>query len=471
MGISKNKYINRLYYNAPLFAKNLMASCYGYRRRINKYGKHYYDYLNLLKDTEYLSTSDLKEIQFRYLKEFILFAAKYSAYYKSMFERLDFNPDALGDYEELKSLPVITKEEVRKHGDDISCAHRFKNTTISKTSGSSGKPLSMPITAECSQKGYAIEAYLHSWCNLYGHSKNAKCAGQSVAHVDRSKPPFWVYDKLNNGLYLSSYHLSETNIPYYIEELNKFKPDLLEGYPSSLYVLALGGKKYNVAFKPKMIRTGSETLHDFQRELLEEVFQCTVHNYYGSAENCVSAIECKEGNIHLQMLYGYTEFINENGNEAAPGESAVLIASGFSNYAFPLIRYNTEDVVLLSKEQTCRCGRGGVLLEKIVGRIEDYIITPEGNIVRRLGHVFKNTVGVVNAQINQEYKREIVINIVKDHNYNSDSEREIIKEARSRLGNSISIQIKYTNKIEKEPNGKYKFIKSNVSKEMYGINL
>jgi phenylacetate-CoA ligase len=125
----------------------------------------------------------------------------------------------------------------------------------------------------------------------------------------------------------------------------------------------------------------------------------------------------------------------------------------------------------LSKEQTCRCGRGGVLLEKIVGRIEDYIITPEGNIVRRLGHVFKNTVGVVNAQINQEYKREIVINIVKDHNYNSDSEREIIKEARSRLGNSISIQIKYTNKIEKEPNGKYKFIKSNVSKEMYGINL
>jgi len=83
----------------------------------------------------------------------------------------------------------------------------------------------------------------------------------------------------------SSYHLTQQNLPYYIDEMAKFNPELIDSYPSSIYIVAKflvenGGAGL---IKPKGIVTSAATLFEEQRELIEEAFKCKVYDQYGAA--------------------------------------------------------------------------------------------------------------------------------------------------------------------------------------------
>lgn len=465
MGKSKNSLINSLYFKSPVYIKNLFATLYGYKENGKRYGSHYINYLLELKQTEYLKNDELENIQVERLKSFLKFASAYSTYYNKLFNKCDLNPSEFKDTETLKKLPILEKEEVRKYSDEISCKRKFKKTYNVKTSGSTGKPMTFSITDRLFQENQAVQQLLYYWNGLNEKSKMAKCAGQPVAPIDQKKPPYWVTDYYNNNLYLSSYHLSERNLKYYIKKLESFNPDVLEGYPSSIYLLALANKKYQGRVNPRFIRTGSETLLDYQRQAIENSFDCKVHNFYGSGENCVKAIECPKGKMHLQMLYGYTEILNHKNESVKPGEIGRIIATGFSNSAFPLIRYNTGDLAILSDNQVCDCRRGGIILNTIVGRDDDYILTPDNKYIRRLGHIFHDINGIINVQLIQENVGEIVMKIAKDDNYTGMSEKIILKKTKERLGDEIEISFQYVDEIPKEKNGKYKFIISNIAKD------
>ena len=69
----------------------------------------------------------------------------------------------------------------------------------------------------------------------------------------------------------------------------------------------------------------------------------------------------------------------------------------------------------------------------ILGRVEDYIITPEGRFVGRLDHIFKDAKYVKNSQIVQNDLSQVVIRIEKENKYSKKVEDKILKEARSRL--------------------------------------
>ncbi len=76
----------------------------------------------------------------------------------------------------------------------------------------------------------------------------------------------------------SSFHLTEGNIPYYIESLNNFKPEAIDGFVSSIYEIAFYIKRKNVKleFQPKVIFPTSETLTEEHRKTIEEAFNCKV---------------------------------------------------------------------------------------------------------------------------------------------------------------------------------------------------
>ena len=90
------------------------------------------------------------------------------------------------------------------------------------------------------------------------------------------KPPFSRFNRSENQRLFSSYHINETTFPHYKKELDKFQPQELIGYPSSIYDLAAHYLKSDSkpGFRPKAIITNSETLLLWQRETIESVFGC-----------------------------------------------------------------------------------------------------------------------------------------------------------------------------------------------------
>ena len=336
----------------------------------------------------------------------------------------------------------------------------------SHTSGTTGTGLRFPISLECFQREYAFRSLHYQWGNIREGDRKAYCSGHPVAYYNREVPPFWVHDYVNKSLFLSSYHLSEKNLPAYVRELEKFGPNLLAGYPSSIYLLALANQDLGRPVHPRAIYTASETLFNFQREVIEKSFGCKVFMWYGNSEMCANIVECEKGKYHLKPEHSYVEFVSSGNEITQVGKQARMICTGFGNFSTPFIRYDIGDVVILSQEQRCTCGRAGRIIDQIEGRMEDYIITPDGRFVGRLDHIFKDSLNIKLAQIVQNSQEEVILRVVRDNRYTNKDEEHVLRQTRLRLGGHINIHIEYVDDIARTSNGKFRFIVSNIAKNM-----
>ena len=121
-------------------------------------------------------------------------------------------------------------------------------------------------------------------------------------------------------------------------------------------------------------------LHDWERRTIEEVFQCPVTNRYGCEEVSLIACECqRHDGLHVNADGIYLEVLRPDGTPCPPGEPGMIVVTDLVNRAMPIIRYQVGDMGVLSDRQ-CPCGRGLPLLEKIEGRMADYVVTPARRI-------------------------------------------------------------------------------------------
>ncbi|KJH73374.1 phenylacetate--CoA ligase family protein [Aliterella atlantica] len=145
--------------------------------------------------------------------------------------------------------------------------------------------------------------------------------------------------------------------------LMRERPCVLRGYPSRLCEVA----SYLVSAPPviAIICTG-ECLFDYQKALLQDVFQAPVINEYGCQETGISGLTCPQANrLHLDSDRCLYEIIDGQ-----------LVTTDLYNYTMPLVRYKCGDVLQL--DSGCTCDRPG-LTAKILGRIEDKITTLSGS--------------------------------------------------------------------------------------------
>lgn len=442
----------KIYYHLPDVLKNIVVSSTAFIKARQKYGEIYN------ATYKFLYSTDINEQKVQADKELHIFLENI---------KKNNNFYAIPNDLDIYKIPIIDKETVIKNYSRIISGKPF---FIAKTSGTTGQPLAVPYSREAYQREYAFWWYHRSFGNIKRGDKVATFAGHKVCDVNKDSPPFWAYNYFENQLIFSSYHLSKKNIGFYIKKLNDFKPVLIHGYPSSIYLIAhyILENSIKLDFTPKMIITASETLLDFQRDAIEKAFGCKCYIWYGNTELCGHITECIYGKLHIQPYHSFVRIVNNNGEDVSSGEEGFLVGTNFSNYIFPLINYNTKDVVKLSQLQDCKCLKGGQIIDYIIGRVEDYIVLPNGRWIGRLDHLFKSARYVRNAQIEQKKLGEIIIRIEREPGYSTETEKKILEEARGRLGSEVAITFDYVNEIPKDKNGKFKFIVQNMHFKMRG---
>ena len=210
----------------------------------------------------------------------------------------------------------------------------------------------------------------------------------------------------------------------------------------------------------KGITTSAETLYSWQRKIIEKAFGVPVIDQYGSAEMCNFVAQCHLGRYHIHSDYALIEFLREDGTPADPGEEAEIVCTGFINPVMPLIRYRIGDYGILS-DIPCKCGSPFPVMEKILGRMDDIIITPDGRKVGRLSPVLKGF-PIKESQYIQKKIDELEVLIVKDKHYDKNTESEVVKELEKRLGTSLKIRVKYVSCIQREKGGKLRTVISYI---------
>lgn len=457
-----NPRLRHLYYRSPSILKEGMALVYSLSQHSNRFGGVFRAQLAELKQHARHSAEEVMANQLGHLKHMLIHAGTNVPYYRQLFQSIGFSPESLQSLDDIRQIPLLDKERVRELDDMLIAESDLGRTITTHTSGTTGKSLHLIITREANQRYYAWWWFHYGWVGIRRGDRIASLAGHPVALPDSLRPPFWVRDWLENELIFSSQHITPVTLPLYADTLADFKPVLIRGYPSSIYLLALYllevGRK---DIRPKAVFPASETLFDFQRLVIEQAFGCKAYSYYGNAERVSQILQCKEGNFHIASEACVVEILKADGTPAAVGEMGELVCTGLLNKAMPLIRYQIGDTGIPASG-LCACGINTPILSSLTGRAEDIVVTPEGRHVGRLDHVFKDTLNVKEAQIIQEDIQAIIVKVVPRQGFSPDNKRMIQEELRLRLGLNIGIQIQMVDSIPRTTNGKFRFVISKV---------
>ncbi|MDN5301104.1 MAG: hypothetical protein PWQ60_618 [Thermoanaerobacteraceae bacterium] len=450
------KYQN-IYDKSPIFFQNLMATIYGYKKKKERFGNYYYDQLNFLKKFETFSREEQEDYQFKELMKLIRYAVTHSAFYRRLYAGI--NTDQFKSIHDLKKLPIVTKEMLRQNINDIITIHKEQGVE-SNTGGTTGKSLIVYYTKEDIQKRMATLDYFklkHGFENM--KMKRATFNGKHIVPPDQKQKVFWRYNAAIKQMVYSSFHITEENIPYYIESLNKYKPDSIDGFISSIYDIASYIERHDIKleFKPRVIFPTSETVTQEYREVIERVFKCKVRDQYASSEGAPFVWECECGKLHYDLSTGVIEHV-ENSDE--------ILVTSFTTYGTPLIRYKIGDSMIFEeKNVVCECGLKTPLIKSIQGRAVDFLYSTKGAKIYlgNVANIFKNVPNsIIKAQLIQDSLTCLSIKIVIDKNFKNEHKNILIDEIKHKFGSDMKVDIEIVNDIPREKSGKYKLIINKV---------
>ncbi len=454
-----------LYPALPVFAQNLACSFAGWQRARLRFTPHFHRTLAAWELSGAATPAALHAIQRDRLFRLVEHARRHVPYYCYLPPPCERSDPQEAIARSLAAWPTLEKQTYRDRSEEFIARDLPRKRLIrGKTSGTTGTALPLWYTREALAEEFASFWRQRRSFGVQLSDPNLTFSGQLVVPFRAVHPPFWRVNHWAGQTLFSLYHMTPANLRAYVDGIHAAPARYVQGYPSSIHLAARALLDAGRPLEPGRLAavfTSSESLLAFQRETIERAFGAPVRDRYGVSEFCVSMTECRERRLHVDMEYGIVEVEVEESTEA--WERGSLLVTGFANDATPLIRYRIGDVGTRAKTP-CACGRAGDSFLDVDGRIEDYVMTPDGRFVGRLDHIFKEQLDIAEAQIVQETQQAVEVRVVRRRSWNDASERSLMKEIRSRLGDAIRVELVFVDAIAREANGKFRAVKSAVGR-------
>lgn len=366
-----------------------------------------------------------------------------SPFYHDLYAKAGISINDIKCLEDMRKLPIITKEQIKKHADEMLTVPKWK-VISNHTSGTTGTPLKV---YEDWPSIWREQAYFYCYRKRCGFTY-----GQPLVSLrgNLEKKDLYLKIHISNTLYLSSYNISENTVQIYYDQIKRHKPVAIEGYPSSLYSLALIMRDHDLQLHIPVAFTSSETLLDHQRMLIEKQFNTRIYDHYGTTERTIRLSESlNHTGYYEDPGYSINEYI-------ADGE----ITTSLINESFPLIRYKGNDIMELANPEE---NKDVVIVKSIQGRKSTCLIGKDGGQYSSalLTRIFKDVTTIDNAQFIQREKGKVTLNIVGGIHF-SDKDLSIIKKAvTEQLGENnfeISIHVVSADDLIYTKGGKFQYI-------------
>ena len=461
-------WVKRLYDLAPAGVQSALVSAFSAHLERSRYGGRFPEFQALLEESQWWDAERIGRYQDERLRAIVRHADEHVPYYRELFRHHGIDAAKFRGREDLPRIPVLTRATVKSRIEDLKSRRKGDLAPgHGHTSGTTGSPLSVYYSRDLIAMNYAVLDRQYRWANTRlqrGGDRVALVRGNVIVPLTQKKPPFWRHNHSLNHLLMSSFHLTPENLVSYFEALREFKPAVIDGYPSSLYVIAKVLLNRNERLPLKAALTSSETLYDFQRAAIEEAFQCRVFDYYGHAERVAFAVECdRHQGHHLCDEYGYTEILGDDETPLAPGNEGIMVGTSLHNTGMPMIRYRTSDRTAI-KTQTCACGRKLSLMEDVTTKAEDLLRLRDGRLIPPsvLTHPFKPLDCIEASQLVQTDLDRLVIRLIPRADYNEKHGQKLVSDLKARLGDDMRIDLELVNELPRTAAGKFKWVISEV---------
>lgn len=454
-----------LYSSFPYWLQNVAVSLHGYKLKRQRFNDDFYKILDFLNSTQGWSKEQIRSYKEEHTFKILEQAYNHCPYYRKKYANVGLSPSDFKRLEDLRKFPILTKEEIRENWQGMVADNVSKEDLILyHTSGSTGKALDFYWTKHSSAYYWAVD---QRYKNRFGFELGKTCVnftGHPIVPITTSKPPYWRFDRVLNRYFLNMQQLNAHTIHTIAEWLNTKRMEIFIGYPSIMTAFAneMLQAGLTLEFPPKHIFTGAEKLYENQKDILWKVYRGVLfHELYSFSEQAAIATHCTQSVYHEDFEIGHMEL-----NMAMPvanGLQGEILATGFANLGMPFIRYQNGDTAVFSGRE-CECGLHSQIIEDIVGRNEDYIVTPEGLHIQRLDYIFKDSSDIKECQVVQKASGEMILRIVKRDSYDVETERKLLVNISQFVSPSIKVKFEYVDEIPRTKAGKFKAVVSELKK-------
>lgn len=419
--------------------------------------ERYYETLNA---TQWLTPGQIRELQDEKLRRLIRHAYRSVPYYRVRMQEAKLRPEDIRGQEDLHKLPMLSKDDVRRHlyFDMLQEGVRHADILKVTTSGSTGEPF--VCYADRSQLEFRWAATLRSqeWTGYRFGDPTVRLWHQTLG-MSRSQAYKEYADAFfANRTFIPVFEMTDARLEEMIRLIERVKPVLIDGYAEAFdflaqFIEARGG----LDFQPRALMSSAQTLPRKSREVIEKAFGCKVFDKYGAREFSGIAYESEAHNGHLVVAEGYIVELLVDGRPARPGEVGEVVITDLNNYCMPFIRYRIGDLAEAIEQTPSPCGRGLPRIGDIQGRVQSIIQGTDGHFVPGtfFAHALKEyDYAIKRFQVVQDEPGAIRFRVVKGSRYSDDTLEEVKSLIRKYLGDGLRIDVEFVDNIEMIRTGK-----------------
>ncbi len=454
----------QLYPHLPVMLQHVACSYYGWRESRNRFGREFERILEGLLVSERWSAAEIANYEDEKLRELVRHAYQTVPFYRARMREAKLAPSDIQARRDLPKLPILTKEEVRANWRSMLSTNARRGEVIARhTSGTSGKAIDFFQGRSGMKFQNAVQWRHRVRFGIRPHVWHVNFTGKLAVPIQQNNPPFWRWNLPWRQVLINMQHITPSKIAAIIGFLNLHRFEFYSGYPSILHALATTAAEAGLKLErpPRLIAMGAENVLDHQRQDLQAFAGAAIlTDQWGFSEGCANASHCPELVYHEDFELGIIERVEEH--VTAQGRAARLVCTGFASPEFPFLRYDVGDVGAWDpRARPCPCGRQSAVLHQILGRVDDFVVTPEGNRVMRFDYCLKEARQVKECQFVQDRLGEVRLRIVRRPGYSAEDERHLAEEIGRWISPRLVVHFEYVTEIERSGN-KFRAVKSNL---------
>lgn len=365
--------------------------------------------------------------------------------------------------EAIRRLPILTKDVLREHNDAFFAAPPSRFATTHTTSGTTGTPIR--IRGDVWERGFHEQLALRQGYVLCGKwmPRTVRITSM-VPRGYQGGRAISFHDRVLGVLYLSMYELSPSRAEEYLDTIERFCPEVVFGYGSTLYAAAkvLGG--HLRVPRIKGVISTAETMREDWLETIQEVFRCKLHEQYGSQESQFLVTECAAGSMHVNPEPGIVEIVDDDSRPVPDGGEGRVLVTGIARLSMPLMRFDLNDIAGSTGFRTgCACGCQWPTIGPVVGRIDDLVVTPGGHRLTAMNwHATKDVANIVKSQLIQWALKRFEMKVVAGLGYErAAAEATIRRVIHEYVGSDAEVVFEYVEEIPMQGR-KYRAVVSHV---------
>ncbi|MFD2561927.1 phenylacetate--CoA ligase family protein [Aquimarina rubra] len=326
----------------------------------------------MTRNIEQSTPEEISKLQNEKLQELIAFISQNSPYYKRLFANKGITEVDIKTVEDLKKLPITTKDDLQAYNDDFLCVPKTEIVDYVTTSGTLGKPVTFALTEKDLERLSYNEAISFQTAGV-----TKTDVVQLTTTLDRRFMAGLAYFLGTRKLGAAMVRVGSGIPELQWDSIERFQSTYLVVVPSFLLKLISYAEAHGIDYRNSSVKAAiciGEPLRDQDFNLntlgskIKEKWDIDLYSTYASTEMSTAFTECEahQGGHHRPELI-ITEILDENGEPVEEGKVGELAITTLGIEAMPLARYTTGDMVQAHKE-VCSCGRTTMRLSPVLGR-------------------------------------------------------------------------------------------------------